>query len=145
MALIKTRGIEVALINWSDNLSVNVEEIDRQHKELIAMINELNDAMKMGKGRDVAGKIVNNLAQYTATHFKTEEDLFAKLGYPDSESHKREHAAFVKKVSTFKEGLEKGKLSLTMDVMDFLSDWLKHHIMGTDKKYTKFFNEKGVK
>ena len=135
----------MALINWSDSLSVNVAEIDRQHKELIAMINELNDAMKTGKGKDVAGKIINNLIKYTATHFKLEEDLFTKFDYPDTESHKREHAAFVKKVSEFKEGFEKGKLSLTMDVMSFLSDWLKHHIMGTDKKYVQFFNDKGVK
>lgn len=135
----------MALINWNDSFSVNVAVIDKQHKELIAMINELNDAMKEGKGRDVAGKIVNNLAIYTATHFRTEEDLFAKFGYPGSDSHKKEHAAFVKKVAEFKEGYEKGRLSLTTEVMNFLSDWLKHHIMGTDKKYSQFFSDKGVK
>lgn len=135
----------MALINWDDSFSVNVAEIDKQHKELIAMINELNDAMKEGKGREVAGKIVSKLAIYTVTHFKTEEDLFAKFGYPGSENHKKEHAAFVKKVADFKEGYEKGKLSLTSEVMNFLSDWLRHHIMGTDKKYVQFFNEKGVK
>ena len=47
------------------------------------------------------------------------------------------------KVSGFKEGLEKGKMSLTIEVINFLSDWLKKHIMGTDKKYSQFFNEKG--
>lgn len=135
----------MALINWNDSFSVKVAEIDEQHKELIAMINELNEAMKTGKGKDAAGKIVSKLIKYTASHFKTEEDLFAKYSYPDADSHKREHAAFVKKVSEFKEGFEKGKLSLTMEVMSFLSDWLKLHIMGTDKKYIQFFNDKGVK
>lgn len=135
----------MALINWDESLSVNVEEIDLQHKGLIAMINELNDAMRTGKGKEVTGKTVNNLIKYTVTHFKTEEDLFAKFNYPDAEKHKKEHAAFVKKVLEFKDGLEKGKLTLTMEVMSFLSDWLTRHIMGTDKKYTEFLNDKGVK
>lgn len=133
------------LINWNDTFSVNIAEIDQQHKELVSMINELNDAMKERRGKEVLGKILNELFAYTATHFKTEEDLFAKYGYPSSESHKKEHVAFVKKVSEFKEGFEKGRLSVTSEVMNFLSDWLRHHIMGTDKKYSQFLNEKGVK
>ena len=125
------------LIDWSDNLSVNVAAIDQQHKRLIAMINELNDSMKVGKGKDVLGKIVGSLISYTATHFQTEERYFDQYGYPDTDDHKKEHAAFVKKVGDFKEGFEKGSLSLTIQVMDFLSDWLKNHIMGTDKKCFK--------
>ena len=135
----------MAMINWNDSLSVHVAEIDQQHKKLIEMINELNDAMKVGKGKDVLEKIVNNLIGYTATHFKTEENYFAKFGYPDTENHKKEHAAFVQKVSDFKTGFETGKLAMTIEVMSFLSDWLKNHIMGTDKKYASFFNEKGLR
>ena len=99
----------MALINWNESLSVNVKEIDLQHKKLIDMNNELNEAMKLGKGKDALGKIVNGLISYTATHFK------------------------------------KGNLPLSVEVMNFLSDWLKNHIKGTDKKYSKFFNEKGLK
>ena len=135
----------MALITWDDTLSVNVAEIDQQHRELIAMINELNSAMKMGKGKDALGGIVNRLISYATTHFQTEENYFAQFGYPDTEDHKKEHVAFVQKVSSFKEGFEKRELSLTIDVMSFLSDWLKNHIMGTDKKYTRFFNEMGLK
>ena len=36
----------MALIEWSDDLSVKVKELDVQHQKLIAMINDLNDAMK---------------------------------------------------------------------------------------------------
>jgi len=135
----------MALIKWDDNLSVNVAEIDGQHRGLIAMINELHDAMKTGKGRDIMEKIVNSLVVYAALHFRTEEKYFVEFGYPDTENHKMEHAAFVDKVSNFKDELEDRKLSLTIDMMDFLGDWLQHHIMGTDKKYTGFFNENGLR
>jgi hemerythrin len=135
----------MALIAWNDSLSVKVAEIDQQHRKLITMINELNDAMKIGKGKDALGKILDNLSNYTATHFGTEEKYFAKFGYPDTANHKREHALFVQKVSAFKDGLKSGKLTLSIEVINFLSDWLKTHIMGTDQKYSQFFNAKGLK
>jgi hemerythrin len=133
------------MVTWNNNLSVNVVEIDMQHKRLVEMINELYEAMKIGKGKDVTGKILNGLISYTATHFTTEEKYFTKFGYPDTVNHKKEHAAFVKKVNDFKEGFETGKLSLTIEVMNFLSEWLFKHIKVTDKNYSKFFNEKGLK
>jgi hemerythrin len=132
------------LIKWDDSLSVNVAKIDQQHQDLILMINDLHGAMKQGKGKDVLGKIVNGLINYTATHFKTEEDYFNQFGYPETYSHKKEHIVFVQKVSEFNDGFEKGKLSLSIDVLNFLSDWLRNHIKGTDKKYSQFFNGKGL-
>ena len=85
------------------------------------------------------------LISYTATHFKTEEKYFDQFGYPETDSHKKEHAAFVKKVTDFKDGFEKGKLGLSVEILNFLSDWLKNHIKKTDMKYSQFFNEKGLK
>ena len=134
----------MTLIHWNDNLSVNVAKIDLQHKKLIALINELNDAMMKGQGRDVAGDIIRGLVSYVDVHFKTEETYFAQFAYPDAESHKKEHEDFVRKVSEFQEGVEKGKLSLSIDIMDFLADWLKNHIKGTDQQYSKFFNDQGL-
>jgi hemerythrin len=135
----------MALIEWSERLSVQVAELDDQHKKLIGLINELNDAMKVGKGRTILGKIVNDLAAYAATHCKTEERYFAQYEYPDTFNHRREHVALVKRISGFKDQFENGNEPLTVEVMRFMSDWLKKHIMETDKKYGSFFNEKGLR
>ena len=135
----------MALLKWDDSFSVKVAEIDQQHLKLVSMINELHDAMKQGKGRDVLGGIVSGLISYTATHFNTEEKYFDRFGYPEADSHKKEHIAFVQKVSEFNDGFEKGKLALTIEVVNFLVDWLQKHIKGTDMRYSQFFNEKGLK
>jgi len=135
----------MALIQWNDSLSVNVKEIDRQHQRLVGMINELNDAMRQGKGNEVLKKTVRELIQYAATHFRTEEKYFDQFQYPDAAGHKKEHADFTRKVSDFKDGFEKGTLGLSIQVMGFLSDWLQNHIKGVDKKYGPFFNEKGLR
>lgn len=135
----------MALITWDDTLSVNVAEIDRQHRKLIEIINELNEAMKAGKGKEVLTRIIGGLASYTVTHFKTEEVYFDRFGYSETDVHKKEHTAFVEKVTDFKKKFETRNLFLTIEVMNFLSDWLKNHIMGTDKNYSQFFNENGLK
>ena len=135
----------MALIQWNDGLSVGVGEIDRQHQKLIGMINDLNDAMKQGKGKDILYKIINGLTIYTKTHFGTEEKYFDQFRYPDANNHKTKHLEFTKKVTEFKEGFNKGKISLSIEIMDFLSNWLQNHIKVIDKKYGPFFNEKGLK
>jgi len=135
----------MALIDWTDELSVKIAEIDGEHKTLVAMINKLNDAMRQGKGKELLGEIVDGLTKYTATHFATEEKYFDKFGYPDAAKHKKQHADFVQKVSEFKSGFEQGKITLSIDVVSFLSNWLKTHILGTDKQYSEFFREKGLR
>jgi hemerythrin len=134
----------MALINWNDNLSVKVKEIDNQHKKLIGMINELDDAMRTGKGKAILGKIITEMISYTAHHFSTEEKYFAQYGYPNAEEHLKEHRAFVDKVNDFRNKFEAARIGLTTEVINFLSDWLKKHIQGTDKKYGPFLNEKGL-
>lgn len=135
----------MALIEWNDSFSVGVVEIDGQHQKLVTMINDLNDAMRQRKGKDVLGNIVNGLVSYAGTHFRTEEKYFDQFGYPEANSHKQEHADFVNKVAEFKDGFDREKLGLSIEVMQFLSNWLQNHIKRIDKKYSLFFNEKGLK
>jgi len=134
----------MAFINWDDSFSVNVKEIDAQHKKLVNMLNELYDAMRQGKGKEILGKTISGLIEYTDVHFKTEEKYFDKFGYPETEQHKKEHSDFVQKVLDFKKDFESGKLTLTVKVMNFLKEWLQNHIKGSDKKYSAFFNEHGL-
>jgi hemerythrin len=51
----------------------------------------------------------------------------------------------MKKISDFKEEFKDGKFGLSIDIMNFLSDWLQKHIKGSDKKYSQFFTVNGMK
>jgi hemerythrin len=135
----------MALFEWDSSYSVSVAEIDKQHQKLVAMINDLNDAMKQGKGKDILAGIIGELFTYAGNHFANEEKYFDKFAYPAAASHKLEHNNFVKKVSEFKNSFDSGQLALTIEVINFLKDWLKNHIQGTDKKYGPFFNENGLR
>jgi len=134
----------MSLMEWSDELSVHIGRVDEQHKQLIGLINGLHDAMKEGKGRDVLGKTLSELVDYTATHFKTEEDLFAAHHYPDHHPHKREHDALTRQAADLKDRFMKGNLFISNETVLFLKDWLYNHILGSDKKYGPFLHAKGV-
>ncbi|WP_235809572.1 bacteriohemerythrin [Methanofollis ethanolicus] len=131
-------------MNWSDDLSVGVSEIDEQHKKLVAQINTLHDAMRSGQGKDVLEKILGELAAYTQYHFTAEEEYMQKFGYPAYAPHKKEHVAFVTKIATFQEAYAAEKLGLSIEVMTFLRDWVAGHIRGSDTHYTACFREHGL-
>ncbi len=77
----------MALMQWNDSLSVNIKEVDDQHKKLVAIINELHDAMRAGSGNAVLGNIFSKLTQYVASHFATEEKLMSTHNYPGYLAH----------------------------------------------------------
>lgn len=134
----------MALLQWTDNLKVNVREFDEQHQKLVGMINDLHDAMAAGKGKEAMQPLLRNLVSYTMTHFRAEEQCMQKYQYPEYAQHKQQHEALTSKVADLRQRFEAGQLSITIETMNFLTDWLKKHIMGTDKRYSDFFARCGL-
>ena len=131
-------------MEWTDELGVRVTEIDDQHKKLIGLINKLHDAMRAGQGKQALEGTLQELAAYTVYHFQNEERYMQQFSYPGYLRHKAEHAAFVKKVTDFQKDFSHNRLGLTVDLMNFLKDWVNNHIRETDKQYSALFNEKGL-
>ena len=133
------------LFEWDQKYSVNVREIDQQHMKLFELINELHEAMRVGQGREVMSQTLQGLVDYTKYHFSTEERYMTLYGYPEYANHKSEHRVFVDKVLEFQREFESGSLLLSLEVMDFLKNWLSRHILVNDKKYAPLFNDKGLR
>ena len=133
----------MALLTWSSKFSVEVKQLDDQHKKLIDIVNRLHDAMRIGKGKEAMAEVLNSLLTYTKEHFATEEQLMKAHSYPGYATHKQEHNQLVMQVLDVQKGMQEGVV-LTHQVMNFLKNWLQNHIQGTDKKYGPFFNRKGL-
>lgn len=134
----------MSLITWDNSLSVNIKEIDEQHQKLIGLINDLHSAMLKGRSKEVLQEVIDGVIKYTSYHFGTEEKYFEKYNYADTQKHKEEHQNFVNTVNDFLQKFKAGTAFLSIEIMEFLKNWVTNHINGTDKKYTQFFNSKGL-
>ena len=134
----------MSLFKWDDTYFVNINEIDLQHQNLVVMLNKLAESMADGHGKDALNEILDGLLDYTLSHFQTEEKIFMLINYPETESHKKEHLDFVQQITKFKEELSKRKLGLSIDVLNYLCDWLKIHITKSDKSYAQFIDEQDM-
>jgi hemerythrin len=132
-------------MTWNDKLSVGVNVIDDDHKKLVGMVNELYDAITAGKGKEALAKILDGLVNYTKVHFDREEQFFAKTAYPAAAARKKEHDDLTKQVLEVQAKYKAGTVAcLSLEVMNFLKNWLVNHIQGSDKKYGPHLNAKGI-
>ncbi len=120
---------------WHEKYSVGIPEIDTQHKGLIRLINDLHAAMATGQGKQAVGKIVDDLVRYTEVHFRSEEELLRQKKYSKFAVHQAEHKRLTAQVIGLREKYHGGTLALTLEVMQFLKNWLADHIMGHDHQY----------
>jgi hemerythrin-like metal-binding protein len=132
------------LINWSRSYSVGVKQMDSEHQRLIDIINNLYAAMRSGHSRDAIGSILDELIDYTKTHFDHEERIMQEVGYVGFDEQKREHVALVNQIVEIQKKYRSGT-ALGQEVMAFLKSWLINHIQGLDKKYGPAMNKKGHK
>ena len=126
----------MAILNWNNQLELGIESVDKQHKHLIDLANQLDEAVAIGADRDTLIKIVNNLIDYTVYHFQHEEQLMsaAKFNPTLYAVHEAEHKEFVAKMITVQREIEADINVLSEDLMDYLVNWLCHHILSTDKR-----------
>ena len=129
--------VEVA---WSDDLCVGIQQVDDEHRMLVQVLNQLGEAMRSGKGTKVMSEILAQLIQYTQEHFKSEEKLMVESEYPKTKLHQAQHRQLVEKVVKFQQKFEKSGKRITREMMDFLTYWLKNHILVDDRTFADHYN-----
>ncbi len=123
---------------WTQELSVDNVSIDNEHKQLFALIDNFYKGIKDNSPKERLEELILGLVSYTKTHFSNEELHMSRMGYPDLASHKELHEVFVKNVTGYYDRLKGGKLILSIEVTNFLKDWLVNHIKGSDQQYAAF-------
>lgn len=135
----------MALLKWSSFFSVGIDEIDIQHKKLIAILNDIYDGVKNEHGQEAITEVLPRLLDYTREHFQTEEKFMQEIGYPDFAEHLESHVALATKVENFCMNQENSKDINQLEVTSFVMDWLKDHIMEEDMRYAKYAVSKKAK
>ena len=124
----------MTLLIWQDDMDTGIDIIDGQHRRIVEMINHLHITQKSME-RFAVGEVIDELVDYTLSHFAFEEELMEEAGYPFSAAHKRVHEVFTKRVSEYRLRFEAGE-DIVDDLRSMLSRWLFNHIRNDDRSYT---------
>ncbi len=134
-------------MQWTEDLSVGVAQIDEQHRELFRRINGLEDAIRNAQCKYTIDSTIEFLAEYAATHFRQEEEVMEACGYPGYAEQAAQHAVFLKALADLKKQAAepRGKGSsydLSVETNRVVVDWIIAHIMRVDKKLGAFLQRK---
>lgn len=126
-------------MQWTEAMSVGLPELDADHRELIRIINLLDEAPESEGRNETLRQALVALQRYAEYHFAREEKVMAVCGYPNIEEHKAEHRAFVRQLGTFNQQFTEDSAGAAQVVHTklrrYLQDWLKHHILVEDMAY----------
>jgi hemerythrin-like metal-binding protein len=126
--------IHMAQFSWTDDLHTRNALIDGDHRELIRLINVLFDAMASARADDGMRRAMNDLVAYTKEHFAREETEMQRIRYVASLAHKGEHRKLLRQLIELKAILDAGGRINIPAVSDYLSAWLRDHILTADIK-----------
>ena len=134
----------ITMFEWNEKYSTGIASIDAQHQGLFSIGAELYAAMSTGQGNERMGAILTRLVQYTAAHFAYEERLMQLHRYPEYAAHKALHDDLTRQVKQFHEEFQSGHVGISIPLLSFIDDWLKHHIGKSDQGYAKLLTARAV-
>ena len=117
---------------WDKTLSVEVPEIDEDHRRLVDLFNILNRSVTQGDARNYIEAVLEELISCTVWHFKHEERLMLKYGFEGMLEHKSEHQELIECAKALRQRLHQESKAVSSEDVEFLERWLTGHILGTD-------------
>ena len=130
-----------ALMPWTDDLRIGVGAMDEQHRVLVGLINQVH--RNAGDDRQATGQVLTALAEYTKVHFSVEERLMREHGYPEFDGHEQSHHDLLAKLEQTFDRYRAGE-DVGAELLAFLKEWLRHHILKSDRKYASYLNGQGI-
>lgn len=134
----------MSMFQWKPEYSVDHAEIDSQHKRLFQLADDLGTAMTQGKGKAAMGSTLASLIDYTKRHFATEEKLMQAHRYPEYAAHKKQHDDLTARVAGLQKEFMAGRASMSVEVLQFLKDWLVNHIGKSDQEIAAYLRTKAA-
>lgn len=132
----------MALLHWRPHMSLGIEAIDADHRQLIDLLNRLHFMALAGDEPASVGAVLDELVAYARTHFAREEALMQRSGYPHLLDHREQHRQLADRLRTFCAIYEQDPDRFDMTAFyDFVADWLVVHFLEEDMKLKPWVHE----
>ncbi len=138
-------GPNESLIVWSDEqFGVGVRAMDLQHRTLVQLLNQAHDAINDEGESSTLRVVLEELQHFAVVHFRTEEELMAKHGYPGTPSHAADHMHLRLRTDQLLESCLHGQLGAGRETLHFLRDWFSTHLVKLDRDLGCYLKSIGV-
>lgn len=131
-------------IKWEDSFLLGVKVLDEHHMHLLDLLNRAYSGCMMNNPVAEFRALIDELYDYTGYHFSAEELIMKEKNYPGLPDQEHEHETFVQKLAFYREEIEKGNISTTIELVElteFLANWFRNHIVDSDKKLGGYLNQ----
>jgi len=127
------------LLNWSPDLSVGVDALDDDHRQLFALVNQVHDAIQAGCAEPLLAPLFDRLVDYAREHFRREEALMDEGHYPGLAAHREEHLLLATRVHELRRRFVGGSVeNLNLELLVLFKTWLTSHIRISDLQYKPY-------
>lgn len=130
--------------DWKEEYSVGIESIDEQHKKFVEILNLLIDVINDNDCSLRIADVFFSLAYYAEHYFINEEIMFKDYKYPNLSHHKDLHNTFILRIIKFQKEFEQDKDNVCRELLSFLQDWFRDHILDYDHKASEFLKKQGA-
>jgi hemerythrin len=127
---------------WTDEYSLGVEKIDRQHRHMFEIINQFIERSASSSDSKLVTETLTEMLRYAKEHFTDEEEMMREHGYPELELHKEQHTYFIKTTAELSINALNNQSMVASEIAEFLILWLTTHITKSDMKYKELFRQK---
>ena len=120
------------LIEWSDDLSIGISEIDTEHRQLIEFANDFHEAVLTNDSQQGILEALNKILDYAEQHFENEEIIMERVEFPGIDEHREAHAVLLAQLSVLITDFQQGNIEEYQSISDFLQDWILQHLNKED-------------
>jgi len=121
-------------ILWSEALTVGIDDLDVEHRDLVEKSNELLRlvSQEFDKTRTLA--LLGSISQRTAEHFDHEETVIASLHPAELAEHQQAHEAILARLAFLEVRLKSDALPLEALVQFIVFEMCTQHMAGDDRR-----------
>ncbi|HWT73818.1 MAG TPA: bacteriohemerythrin [Mobilitalea sp.] len=125
------------MYEFKEEFRTGIESIDKEHVKLFEIADRAYETLMddfIPDKYDYIVHILKELADYAVVHFQHEEEYMMSIRYKKLISHKVEHDEFTEKIAGYNfDEIDVNQRGVILELLDFLNDWLVHHILENDK------------
>ena len=125
----------MTLLDWRENFSIGIAEVDHEHRELIGLINSLHAALGDERGGERVEAFLGEIFAGIAAHFALEERVMRERRYDALAEHKADHERLLDQLRDMMDAQAEGAELDDAVFGDQLAEWFAGHFRTHDARF----------